>query len=150
MKLALAATLALMTSFASATPDLVQKMLGKYVTDDANCAYDTASLKTSRISNKKILQVTLTNSTTGSFNVQSVDLDNLWTRVKTTRGIQRIIKQDRIQGQSLVSEEKKCLPGWFSCDDWSMKAIVTLLDEDTVEARLSENESACTYRRVTQ
>lgn len=148
MKIALVAIIALASSIASASPDLIERIVGKYNSIDSNCAYDTAKIKISRLNDSRILQIRLSNSNTKAFNVHSMDLDNLWTKVRTTRGFQRIIRQDRIQGQTLLAEEKECVPGWLVCKDWVTKAEVTLLNDDTIEARLSEDEMPCSYRRV--
>jgi hypothetical protein len=95
-----------------------------------------------------LLNITLSTPRVGIFNNEMIDLDNLWTKVRTTRGFQRIIKQERIQGSTLLEEEKKCLPGWVVCDEWQVKASVTLLSDDTIEAQLSADEPACTFKRV--
>lgn len=128
--------------------DLPEKLVGKYAAVDGSCLYEKAEIKLSRQNDSHLLNVTLSTPRIGSFNNEMIDLDNMWTKVRTTRGFQRIIKQDRIQGSTILSEEKKCLPGWVVCDEWQVKASVTLLTDDTIEAQLSTDEPVCTYKRV--
>ena len=150
MKFAIIALCIFSSTMVSADTGLVEKLVGQYATIDGNCAYDTATIKAKRMNGVNTLLIDLNNSRTKAFNVHSMDMDNMWSRVRTTRGFQRIIKQDRIQGQTILAEEKNCSLGWISCDEWTTKAEVTLLDADTIEAKLSEAESACTFRRITK
>lgn len=148
MKIAIVAFSLFLSTFASASFDLVEKMLGQYTSVDANCAYDSASLRVSRMDGNRILQIRLQNSNTRAFNIHSIDLDNLWTKVKTTRGFQRIIKQDRIQGSTILSEVRDCYPGWIGCSEFVRNAEVTLIDNETIEARLSVDDQSCTFRKI--
>lgn len=148
MKLMIALSLLTLSFVSMASSDLAQKLVGKYAAVDANCAYEQANIKLSRSSDVRVLNITLSTPRLGSFNNQAIDLDNMWTKVRTTRGYQRIIKQDRIQGSTILSEEKKCMPGWVSCDEWTVKASITLLNDDTMEAQLSPEEAACIYKKI--
>lgn len=140
--------LALLSSFSTfATVELATKMAGKYENLDRNCAYETATVKVKNMNGGDKLLISLKNNSTGVFNVDSIDLDNLWTKIRTTRGMQRIIKQDRIQGQSFIAEERNCLLGWVGCDEWKTRAQVTLIDNETVEVSLNANEAPCTFKR---
>lgn len=132
-----------------ATPDLANKMVGTYAAVGVDCAYETATIKTKRTDGKTVLFATLKNETLRTFSLHSVDLDNLWTKVKTTRGFTRIIKQDRIMGGALVSEEKSCKLGWIGCDEWTIEAELTMTDSNTLVASLN-GEAACSYSRITE
>lgn len=140
-------TLLVIANTAIASTDLIESMKGKYSTLDKDCTYDLAEVKTTRSRGDSILRIKLTNSKTGEFNLHSVNLENLWTKVKTTRGMQRIIRQDRFQGNSVISEEKECMLGWIGCSDFNATEIVTLVNEETLEARLDSTETLCSYRR---
>lgn len=140
-------TLTLLANTALAT-DLVKSMQGNYATLDKDCAYDVANVRVTRQNGDRILRVTLSNSKTKAINLHSVNLENLWTRVKTTRGLQRIIRQDRLQGHSVLSEEKECMLGWVGCSEFATTEVVTLVNEETLEARLESTQTLCSYQRI--
>lgn len=147
MKYVIIALCLFSSTMVKANNELVEKLVGNYKAVD-NCAFETASLKIKNINGSRIMLISLKNNTTQGINLHSIDLDNLWTKVRTTRGMARIIKQDRIQGSTILAEEKSCLPGWISCNEWTTKAEITFLDTDTIEARLSENDSPCIFKRT--
>lgn len=146
MKLAIL-SLVLLANTALASGDLVNRLKGKYSTLDKDCAFDRAEIRVTKSNGDKILRVKLTNTETGSFDLHNVNLENLWTKVKTTRGIQRIIRQDRLQGNSVISEEKECMLGWIGCSEFNPTATITLVNDETIEATLDNSGTLCSYQR---
>ncbi len=140
--------LAFMSTTVFAQGDLIDNLQGKYSTLDKDCAYDRAEVRVTRSNGDRILRVKLTNTESKAFNLHSVNLENLWTKVKTTRGMQRIIRQDRLQGNSVVSEEKECMLGWIGCSEFATTEVVTLVNDEILEARLNTTETLCSYRRI--
>ncbi len=145
MKTLVAIVLLISASAHAFVPEIATKLSGAYVADGA-CAFETATVKVERSEGMDFFVIRARNETTSSFKSQSVNLDNLWTKVRTTRGMQRIITQDRIRGNAVVAEVKTCLPGWVGCSDWNTAAEVKLVDETTMEATLGEEN--CTFKKV--
>ncbi len=145
MKTLVAIVILISASAHAFVPDIAVKLTGAYVAE-GSCAFETAVVKTERSNGMDFFVIRARNEKTGLFKSESVNLDNLWTKVRTTRGFQRIITQDRIRGNSIVAEIKTCLPGWVGCSDWNTAAQVTLVDEMSMEAQLGEE--TCTFRKV--
>ncbi len=126
-------------------PELASKLAGAYVAE-GNCDYDRAEVKIERDNYMDYIVVRLQNPALEKFKSRAVNMDNMWTKVRTTRGIQRIITQDRISGNSVLAEEKICLPGWVGCSGWNTALSATLTDEDTMEVVMDTVE--CTFKKV--
>ncbi len=145
MKTLVAIVLLISASAHAVVPEIAAKMIGAYVSE-GSCAFESAVVKTERTNGMDFFAIRAKNEKTNLYKSESVNLDNLWTKVRTTRGIQRIITQDRIRGNSIIAEEKTCLPGWVGCSDWNTTSEITLLDEMTLEAQLGEE--TCSFRKV--
>ena len=145
MKSLVAVIILISTSAYAVVPDIVSKMNGSYISE-GNCSFETATVKTERSGGMDFLAIRTRNEKSGLFKSHTINLDNMWTKVRTTRGLQRIITRDRIRGKSIIAEEKTCFPGWVACSEWTTVAQVTLIDEMTIEANLGEE--ACTFRKL--
>ncbi len=126
-------------------PEIAAKLSGAYVAV-GNCDYDRAEVKIERDNYMDFIVVRLSNPALEKYKSRSVNMDNMWTKVRTTRGMQRIITQDRIRGNAVLAEEKTCLPGWVGCSDWNTALSATLADEDTMEVVMDTVE--CTFKKV--
>lgn len=124
-----------------------ESLKGKYESLDRNCAFDTAEVRLTRTGGDQILRVKLTDTRTGKIALNTVNLETLWTKVKTTRGLRRVILQSRIQDQAIITEEKECTLGWLKCGDSQITDSVALRNQEFLEI-LVNSESACTYRRI--
>lgn len=145
MKTLVAIVILISASAHAFVPDIAVKLTGAYVAE-GSCAFETAVVKTERSNGMDSIAIRARNEKTGLYKSQSVNLDNLWTKVRTTRGFQRVITLDRIRGNSIVSEVKTCLPGWVGCSEWNTAAQISLVDDMTMEAQLGEE--TCTFRKV--
>ncbi|MES2526252.1 MAG: hypothetical protein V4598_04170 [Bdellovibrionota bacterium] len=145
MKTLVAIVLLISATAHAVVPEVAAKLSGAYVAD-GSCAFETATVKVERSEGMDFFVIRARNENTSNFKSQSVNLDNLWTKVRTTRGFQRIITQDVIRGNAVVAEEKTCLPGWVGCSDWNTAAEIKLVDEMTMEATLGEE--TCTFKKV--
>ncbi len=145
MKTLVAIVLLISATAHAVVPEVAAKLSGAYVAD-GSCAFETATVKVERSEGMDFFVIRARNESTSTFKSQSVNLDNLWTKVRTTRGFQRIITQDVIRGNAVVAEEKTCLPGWVGCSNWNIAAEVKLVDEMTMEATLGEE--TCTFKKV--
>lgn len=126
-------------------PEIAAKLTGAYVAE-GNCDYDRAEVKIERDNSMDYIVVRLSNPDLQKFKSRSVNMDNMWTKVRTTRGFQRIITQDRIRGNSVIAEEKNCLPGWVGCSEWNTALSATLSDEGTMDVVMDSVE--CTFKKV--
>jgi hypothetical protein len=126
-------------------PELVENLRGEYAVSGASCAFESVSIKTRRDQGVDYMLLAMRDKQ-GRVQFHSVDLDNLWTRVKTTRGTQRIMKQERLRASSLIAEEKTCSLGWVNCSDWKLKAEVTLVNANAITASLNGSEP-CSFVR---
>ncbi len=145
MKLLLTIAMLISVCAHADVPEIAERLSGAYVAD-ANCAFDRAEVKIERESSMDFLVVRLKNPTLGLYKSQSVNLDNLWTKVRTTRGFQRIIIQDRIRGNVVIAEEKTCLPGWLGCSEFRTVMKAELTSQNTMEVRMGEQ--SCVFKRV--
>lgn len=122
-----------------------QKLAGSYVSQ-GNCLYESASVKNERNSGMDFFVVRLANKTTNTFKSRSINMENLWTKVRTTRGMQRIMTQDLIRNGKMIAEEKTCLPGWVGCSEWKTAMEVSIIDENTMEVNM--NDETCTFSKA--
>jgi hypothetical protein len=70
----------------------------------------------------------------------------MWTKVKTTRGMQRIVTMDRIREGAMLAEEKTCLPGWVGCSEFKTALEARSIDESSVEITMGEEN--CIFKKV--
>lgn len=146
MKTLVAGIVVLMSVSAHAVVvDTAAKLAGSYVAQ-GNCMYETASIKNERSNNMDYFVVRLANRGTSTYKSRSINMDNMWTKVRTTRGMQRIMTQDMVRGGKMVAEEKSCLPGWVGCSEWKTALEAALVDENTIEVRMGEEN--CTYTKA--
>ncbi len=121
------------------------KLAGSYVAD-GNCLYETASVKNERSNKMDFFVVRLANKTTNIYKSRAINMDNLWTKVRTTRGMQRIMTQDMVRGGKMIAEEKTCLPGWVGCSEWTTALEASLVDESTIEVKMGSE--TCTFTKA--
>ena len=145
MKTLVAFVLLISASAQAFVPEIAMKLTGAYVAE-GSCAFETTTIKIERSEGMDFFVIRARNEKSSVYKSQAVNLDNLWTKVRTTRGLQRIMTQDKIRGNGIIAEEKTCLPGWVGCSDWNLSAEVKLVDEMTMEATLGEE--TCTFRKV--
>jgi hypothetical protein len=125
--------------------DTAKKLAGSYVSQ-GNCLYETATVKNEKSNNMDFFVVRLANKTTSTFKSRSINMDNLWTKVRTTRGMQRIVTQDLIRNGKMVAEEKTCLPGWVGCSEFKTAMSASIVDENTMEVVMGEE--TCTFSKA--
>jgi hypothetical protein len=146
MKSVLAAILVMISVSSHAiVVETAQKLAGSYVSE-GSCLYETATVKNERSNNMDFVVVRLANNTTHTYHSRAVNVDNMWTKVRTTRGMQRIITQDLIRDGKIVAEEKTCLPGWVGCSEWKTAMEASIVDNNTMEV-VTENET-CTFTKA--
>jgi hypothetical protein len=121
------------------------KLAGSYVAQ-GNCLYETATVKNERSNKMDFIVVRLADSKTSTFNSRAINMDNMWTKVRTTRGMQRIMTKDMVRGGKMVAEEKTCLPGWIGCSDWKLAMEASLVDENTMEVKMGAE--TCTFTKA--
>jgi hypothetical protein len=121
------------------------KLAGSYLAQ-GNCLYETATVKNERSGNMDFFVVRLANSKTSTFKSRAINMDNMWTKVRTTRGIQRIMTQDMVRGGKMVAEEKTCLPGWVGCSEWKTAMEASGVDENTMEVKMGAE--TCTFTKA--
>ena len=143
MKFALTFVL-LLTSTLAFSQELAREMVGTYAVQSGNCDYDTATVSVK----SRTFHVTLKNTSTSGFNSEAIDLENMWTKIRTTVGMKRVVRQYRQQKNSLIVEEKTCLPGWVGCSEFETTARITKVDADVIEAQLSPTETACRFKKI--
>lgn len=122
-----------------------QKLAGSYVAQ-GNCLFETATVKNEKSGNMDFFVVRLVNKTTNNFKSRAINMDNLWTKVRTTRGMQRIVTQDLIRNGKMVAEEKTCLPGWVGCSEFKTAMSASIVDENTMEVVMGEE--TCTFSKA--
>lgn len=127
--------------------ETASKLAGSYVAD-GSCLYETATVKNERSNNMDVFVVRLANRTTNTFKSRAINMDNMWTKVRTTRGMQRIMTQDLVREGKMVAEEKTCLPGWVGCSEWKTAMETSIVDTDTMEVVMGEE--TCTFTKVEQ
>lgn len=125
--------------------ETASKLAGNYVAS-GNCLFETASVKNVRDNNMDYFVVGLLNKSTNTFRSRTINMDNLWTKVRTTRGMQRIVTHDVVRANTMLAEEKTCLPGWVGCSEFETAMSATIVDENTMDVVMG-NES-CTFTRT--
>ncbi len=121
------------------------KLAGSYMAV-GNCLYETATVKIERSDRMDYFVVRLANNTTSTFKSRSINMDNMWTKVRTTRGMQRIMTQDKVRGGKMVAEERTCLPGWVGCSEWSTALEASFVDVNTMEVKMGAE--TCTFTKA--
>ena len=121
-----------------------QKLAGSYVAQ-GNCSYETASVKNEKSANMDFFVVRLANKTTNTFSSRAINMDNMFTKVRTTRGMQRIVIRDVLRDGIMVAQEKTCLPGWVGCSEFKTAMSAEIIDENTMEVVMG-NET-CTFSK---
>ena len=145
MKTFIVLTLFISSLAQAVVPETARNLTGSY-TAFGSCAFEAATVKVERENDMDYLVVRLSNKSTETYRSRSINLDNLWTKVRTTRGMQRIVTMDRIREGKMIAEEKTCLPGWVNCSDWKTALEASLSDDNTMEVTLGEE--TCTMVRV--
>lgn len=140
-----AAVLVLSVSSHAVVVETAAKLAGTYVSQ-GNCKFETATVKNERSDNMDFFVVRLANRTTETYRSRSINMDNMWTKVRTTRGMQRIVTQDFVRGNRMVAEEKSCLPGWVGCSETKTAMEATLIDENTMDVVMGDE--SCTFTRT--
>lgn len=125
--------------------DTAAKLAGAYVAQ-GNCLFETATVKNEREKNMDYFVVRLANNTTSTFRSRAINMDNMWTKVRTTRGMQRIVTQDFVRGNKMIAEEKTCLPGWVGCSEFKTAMEAVLVDDNTMEVTMGDE--TCSYTRT--
>lgn len=121
------------------------KLSGEYVAQ-GNCLFETARVSNQRRDNMDIFTVALSNPSQNLYRFRSINMDNMFTRVRTTRGMQRIVTQDVVRGNKMIAEEKTCLPGWVGCSEFKTAMAAVLVDDSTMDVTMGEE--SCTFSRV--
>lgn len=121
------------------------QLAGSYVAV-GNCLFETATVKNERANQMDFFVVRLANKTTETYKSRSINMDNMWTKVRTTRGMQRIMTQDMVRGGKMVAEEKTCLPGWVGCSEWNTAMEASRLDESSIEIKMGAE--TCTFTKA--
>lgn len=125
--------------------DTAAKLAGTYASQ-GNCLFETATVKNERDNNMDFFVVRLANNTTNTYRSRAINMDNMWTKVRTTRGMQRIVTQDFVRANKMVAEEKTCLPGWVGCSEFETAMAATLVDENTMDVVMGTE--SCTFTRT--
>ncbi|MFL5783453.1 MAG: hypothetical protein ACJ76H_02515 [Bacteriovoracaceae bacterium] len=145
MKSFIVAALLLSATAHAFVPDAAQKLVGNYAADSA-CSFSSAEIKIVRDNKMDFFVVRVANTETATFRSRSINLENMWTKVKTTRGMQRIVTQDRIREGGMLAEEKACLPGWVGCSEFKTAMSAVAIDDSTVEITMGEEN--CSFKKV--
>lgn len=146
MKKFIAATLVLgSVSSHAVVVETAAKLAGTYVAQ-GNCLFETATVKNERDNKMDFFVVRLANNTTSTYRSRAINMDNMWTKVRTTRGMQRIVTQDVMRGNKMVAEEKTCLPGWVGCSEMTTVMSAALVDENTMDVVMGSE--SCTFTRT--
>ena len=146
MKTLVAIVIAVLSVSAEAlVVEQAQKLAGSYVAQ-GNCLYETASVKNEKENNMDFFVVRLANKTTNTYKSRAINMDNLWTKVRTTRGMQRIVTQDLIRNGKMSALEKSCLPGWVGCSDFKVAMSASIIDENTMEVVM--DDETCTFSKA--